>query len=261
MSGSVWVAGDRLLRRTGAGWQQVERDSPRAVYAVQALDSGQALVAGTGGMSRRLAGDGWESLDVAPDAWLHGLASNGESGWLVGSRGRSWGLLNRRLWTELDTPTERDLLAVWSAPLGNVWAVGTGGTILRHDGVLWAAIPSGPNGGVNADLRGVWGSSDDDIWAVGTGGTTLHWDGTRWLQTTEPDSFSLNDVWGRSSRDVWAVGSGGTILHYDGTAWQAQFSGTSQALHGVWGTNEHVWVVGERGVILLKDAPGIVGEL
>ncbi len=257
-NGEIWVAGDRLLRRTAAGWLRVEQDSPRAVYAVQALDSGQALVAGTGGMSRRLAGDGWESLDVAPDAWLHGLTSDGESGWLVGSRGRSWGLLNRRLWTELDTPTERDLLAVWSAPLGNVWAVGAGGTILRHDGAIWAAIPSGPNGGVSADLRGVWGSSDDDIWAVGTAGTALHWDGTRWLPTTEPDSFSLNDVWGRSARDVWAVGSGGTILHYDGTAWQPQLSGTSQALHGVWGNAEHVWVAGERGVILIKDAAGSV---
>lgn len=252
--GDLWVAGDRLLQRVNGAWTSIDRDSPRAVYAVQALGAGQTLVAGTGGMSRRLDGESWESLDVAPDAWLHGIASDGDSGWLVGSRGRSWGLLNRRLWTELETPTDRDLLAVWSAPLGNVWAVGAAGTILRHDGALWAAIPSAPNGGVSSDLRSVWGSADDDIWAVGTAGTALHWDGTRWLETTSPESFSLNDVWGRSSSDVWAVGSGGTILHYDGTTWQPEFSGTKQALHGVWGDGEQIWAVGERGAILVKAA-------
>ena len=90
--------------------------------------------------------------------------------------------------------------------------------ILRHDGVLWAAIPSGPNGGLAVDLRGIWGSADDNIWAVGTGGTAVHWDGRVWTRATEDAPFALNDVWGRSANDVWAVGSGGVILHYDGSS-------------------------------------------
>lgn len=249
----VWVAGDRLLRRESGAWVSVDRDSPRAVYGVQALGSGQTLLAGTGGMSRRWSGESWDILDVSPDAWLHGVWSDGDVGWLVGSRGRAWGLLNRRVWTPLDTPTDRDLLAVWSAPSGEAWAVGEGGTVLRHDGSQWAPIPSGPNGGISADLRGVWGLDAHDIWAVGTAGTALHWDGDRWTPSTEPASFSLNAVWGRAPNDVWAVGSGGTILHYDGAAWQPEFSGTAQALHAVWGDASRVWAVGEHGALLLKE--------
>jgi hypothetical protein len=183
---------------------------------------------------------------------LHALFSDGQSGWLVGSRGGSWGLLNGRTWVPLATPTERDLLAVYGLPSGNVWAVGAGGVTLRHDGSAWAEIPSGPNGGVGAELRAVWGSADDDVWAVGTGGTALHWDGSVWTPVGEEAAFSLNALWGRARDDVWAAGSGGTLLHYDGSSWQPQFSGTTQALHALWGTPTRLWAVGEHGTILVK---------
>lgn len=251
----VWLAGDRVLQRREGGWTELVRDSERAAYALSVPAVGQLLVAGTGGMTRRYAEERWSSLDVRPDAWLHGLWSDGTSGWLVGSRGSAWGLLNGRLWTPLDTPTDRDLLAVWGAPSGSAWAVGAGGVTLRHDGVAWASIPSGPSGGVSADLRGVWGSADDDIWAVGTGGTTLHWDGLAWARHGEPATYSLNDVWGRSASDIWAVGSQGTILHYDGVSWQQELSGTDQALNAVWGSDGQLWVVGEHGTVLLKALP------
>lgn len=250
---NVWIAGDRLLSSREGRWEEVARDSARAVYAVAPLSAERTLIAGTGGMARSFSGDTWDSMDVRADAWLRGIWSNGEVGWLVGSRGAAWGLLNRRLWTQLTTPTERDLLDVWSSNEGTAWAVGASGVILRHDGELWAAIPSGPNGGLTVDLRGVWGSAPNDVWAVGTGGTALHWDGTVWTKTTEDAPYSLNDVWGRSADDVWAVGSGGTVLHYDGDHWEPQLSGTGHALNAVWGTAGRLWAVGEHGTILIKE--------
>jgi hypothetical protein len=225
------------------------------VYALSALPSGEALIAGTGGMARRYKDSDWQHMDVRADAWLRGLWSDGTTGWLVGSRGGSWGLLNNSLWTPLATPTQNDLLAVWTAPDDKAWAVGVGGIILRHDGIGWAQIPSGPEGGVDADLRDVWGSSGSDIWAVGTGGTALRWNGDVWHNENEAAAYSLNGIWGRSRDDVWAVGSGGTILHYDGQAWQLEPSGTEHALNAVWGNAEHVWVIGEHGTILVKDTP------
>ena len=251
--GRLWIAGDRLLTRRDERWQEVGMDSPRAVYAVQPLGDGRTLIAGTAGLARGLAEDTWQNMDVSEDAWLHGLFSDGASGWLVGSRGRSWGLLNGRVWVPLATPTERDLLAVFGLPSGAVWAVGAGGVTLRHDGAAWVAIPSGPDGGVSAELRAVWGSADDDVWAVGTGGTALHWNGATWSSLGEDAAYSLNAVWGRARDDLWAAGSGGTLLHYDGSSWQPQFSGTTQALHAVWATPTRVWVVGEHGTILVKD--------
>lgn len=249
----LWVAGDRLLRGGASGeWQPVETSSPRAIYAVQSL-AGRTLIAGTGGLARGYADEGWLDMDVRPDAWLRALWGDASSAWLVGARGSSFGLLNGRLWTPLATPTERDLLAVHGVPGGSVWAVGAGGVVLRHDGTAWAAIPSGPDGGVSADLRGVWGSAEDDVWAVGTGGTALHWDGRVWTRASEEASYSLNAVWGRAKDDVWAAGSGGTLLHYDGSAWHAEFSGTSQALNALWGSSTRLWAVGERGSVLVKQ--------
>jgi hypothetical protein len=249
----VWIAGDRLLhRRAGGEWQALEMSSPRAIYAVQSLAE-RTLIAGTGGLARGYANDAWLDMDVRPDAWLRGLWGDASSAWLVGARGSSFGLLNGRLWTPLATPTTRDLLAVYGVPGGSVWAVGAGGVVLRHDGTLWAAIPSGPDGGVSADLRAVWGSADHDVWAAGTGGTLLHWDGRVWTRASEEAAFSLNAVWGRAADDVWAAGTGGTLLHYDGSAWRAEFSGTSQALNALWGSSRQLWAVGEHGTLLVKE--------
>jgi hypothetical protein len=247
---SVWVAGDRLLRREANRWRELQRDSPRALYAVQPLDD-RLLVAGTGGVVRRYAGDEWEAMDARADAWLRGLWSDGQTGWLVGSRGYAWGLLNQSLWTELTTPTDRDLLDVWATASGVAWAVGADGVILRHDGRGWAAIPSGPDGGVRVDLGAIWGA-DDDLWAVGTGGTILHWNGTLWARISDEAPFSLNGVWGRSPTEIWAVGSGGVILRYDGSSWSEERSGTGYALNDVWGDGSRLWAVGERGTILVK---------
>lgn len=248
----VWVAGDRLLEKRADGWKELLRDSPRAVYSLQVPSSRQVFVAGTGGMARSYADAEWADMDVRADALLRGLWSDGTNGWLVGSRGQSWGLLNKRLWTPLTTPTDHDLRAVWSSPSGRAWAVGEGGVILRHDGIGWAAIPSGPAGGLTVDLRGVWGSADDDVWSVGTGGSAVHWDGHVWKRATPEASFALNDVWGRGADDAWAVGSGGTILHYDGQNWQIEASGSEHALNAVWGSADRVWAVGEHGTILVK---------
>lgn len=248
----VWVAGDRLLQKQGKGWTEVLRDSPRAVYALQVPASSKVLVAGTGGMARSYAASAWVSMDVRADALLRGLWSDGSRGWLVGSRGQTWGLLNERLWTPLVTPTERDLRAVWSSPTGVAWAVGEGGVTLRHDGLGWAAIPSGPDGGLTVDLRGVWGTADNDVWAVGAGGTVVHWDGRVWSRATPDATFALNDVWGRDASDAWTVGSGGTILHFDGQQWQSESSGSEHALNAIWGNDERVWAVGEHGTILFK---------
>lgn len=252
-AGQVWVAGDRLLERSEGVWKELKRDSPRAVYTVGATAAGRLLVAGTGGMARSYSDATWETLDVRADAWLHGLSTEADSAWLVGSRGQAWGLLNGRLWTPLQTPTDHDLLAVWSAPTGTAWAVGEGGVTLHHDGLLWAAVPSGPNGGLPVDLRGVWGAGDKDVWAVGTGGSAVHWDGVVWTRVTPDAGFSLNDVWGRGPNDVWAVGTAGTLLHYDGTAWSEEFSGTEHTLNAIWGNGERIWAVGEHGTILVKQ--------
>jgi len=60
---------------------------------------------------------------------------------------------------------------VWGSSANDIFAVGSGGTILHYNGSNWSAMTSGTIQGLNA----VWGSSANDIFAVGSGGTILHY--------------------------------------------------------------------------------------
>jgi hypothetical protein len=57
---------------------------------------------------------------------------------------------------------------VWGRADDDVYAVGTGGTIVHYDGVTWTPMPSST---VN-DLEAVAGT-DANVFAVGGGGTIL----------------------------------------------------------------------------------------
>jgi hypothetical protein len=60
--------------------------------------------------------------------------------------------------------------SVWGTSKSDVWAVGSGGTILHYDGAAWNATPSGyPD-----TFFDVWGSGPSDVWAVASAGVMLH---------------------------------------------------------------------------------------
>ncbi|HEX6746110.1 MAG TPA: hypothetical protein VF092_02265 [Longimicrobium sp.] len=59
---------------------------------------------------------------------------------------------------------------IWGAGTGHVYAVGSLGTIVRHDGSGWMEITSGSRD----ELLGISGTSSRSAWAVGQHGTVLH---------------------------------------------------------------------------------------
>jgi hypothetical protein len=84
---------------------------------------------------------------------------------------------------------------------------------------------------------------------------------TQVLSATDLDR-SVLALWGHDST-VYAVGgglgvegAGALALRYDGTAWQEIQTGRDETLWWVWGTDdgEHVWMVGEGGLILRYTA-------
>ena len=152
---------------------------------------------------------------------------------------------NGSAWSAMNSGTANQLSAIWGSSATDVFAVGLYGTILHYDGTAWSAMDSGTPIG----LSGVWGSSATDVFAVGSGGIILHYDGTNWsAMDNGTTTDQLDRVWGSSSSDVFAVCFGGTILHYDGTNWSAMDSGTTDHLYGVWGSSAtNVFVVGFGG--------------
>jgi hypothetical protein len=62
-------------------------------------------------------------------------------------------------------PQGNHLYAVWGSSGSDVFAVGTGGTILHYDGADWSPMDSGTTHG----LEGVWGSGGGDVFAGAAG--------------------------------------------------------------------------------------------
>src|SRR5690606_9836218 len=111
-------------------------------------------------------------------------------------------------WAEIpsgpDGGVSADLRGVWGTADDDVWAVGTGGTMLRWDGRLWTREGEEASFSLNA----VWGRAADDVWAAGSAGTLLHFDGSAWQPEFSGTSQSLNALWGDAQR-LWAVGEHG----------------------------------------------------
>jgi hypothetical protein len=159
-------------------------------------------------------------------------------------------------------PTAADLRAVWGSGRSDVWAVGSGGTILHFDGRAWDLSPSG----MSENFSGIAGAGPSDVWVTSEDGTILHWNGRRWSVVWKSSDTGLLAIWALASTDVWAVGidwtggvrgdGSGYTVHWDGTSWQDADIGAATSLWAVWasGVVDDVWMVGDQppgtGVII-----------
>ncbi len=148
--------------------------------------------------------------------------------------------------TPLTGGLANDLQGIWGSSGGDVFVVGTGGTILKCNGIGTSCTLMTSN--TSNHLWGVWGISGGDVFAVGASGTILksNDDGSTWIKMNSNTSETLWGVWG-SSGIVFAVGASGTILksNDDGSTWIKMNSNTSETLWGVWGStaDQPVWTV------------------
>jgi hypothetical protein len=114
---------------------------------------------------------------LVTNAKLIGITGSGPRDvWLVGTALPSptpepfalhW---NGERWTRATLPVSGvELTAVWARASDDVWAVGTGGVVLRFDGKRWSRVPSP----TSADLYTVTGT-EAEVWIGGAGGTLMH---------------------------------------------------------------------------------------
>lgn len=182
-------------------------------------------------------------------------------------------------------PFGMNLLDVWGSSSSDLWAVGSGGTLLRSDGTTWRAV----NAGTDKNLSGLWGtaannvwvvgdnyvqvydgvsqrtplgapsdllradvggSSASDVWVIGEFGTTElnRFNGVAWTGYTNPVFFAPESVYAASPNQAWAVGFSDTALQWDGASW-TQIQLPKQTNYDVWGSSaSDVWVAGRAGV-------------
>lgn len=156
-------------------------------------------------------------------------------------------------WVTDASPTEELLWDVWGSSATDVFAVGSGLTVVHWDGAAWDTMDAGAEGCGCESFYGVWGSGPDDVWAVGDGGLIAHYDGVQWTAADTMPVAWLNGVWGSAANDVFAVGDGGAVFHYDGTGWSPMATGLEdpdEELLSVWGlSSTDVYATASYGML------------
>lgn len=182
--------------------------------------------------------------------------------------------------TQQQSPTGRDLFAVWLDPLGSGvgFAGGAAGTILVRDPVTgWgpavSPIPA-PMVGQAPDVDrvlAIGGNKPTDVWVLDAGNRI--WRGGTagfakvnaplgvpapddWSWPPKPTSTRLRDLQVLPDGTVVVVGDSGFVARSAPSApgaavvWESLFNARNETLHGVWGTSgEDFWVVGDRGAL------------
>jgi len=121
------------------------------------------------------------------------------------------------------------LRAVWAAPNGLVWAVGSEGSVWRRDtDAKWSKLDS-PS--TSPNLTGVWGVGGE-LWITGIKGYEDYGDATgvlwHWRDGAFEELYGARDmptigglraIDGSAADDIWIAGRGAGLWHFDGERW------------------------------------------
>ena len=173
-----------------------------------------------------------------------------------------------KTWSNMTVPSSVSAVtfrSVYSADLGNWYAVGDGGVIIHATYSSyskafsqWTVVSGGGMFTPTMDLNGVSFWSLNEGYAVGNGGTILYTTngGAVWNQDASGVTSNLQAVqyslpYGGSMAPI-AVGDGGVILKKGGSTWTRKASGlTTSALYGIDFYNSNTGlIVGDGGTIL-----------
>ena len=156
------------------------------------------------------------------------------------------------VWTQVISPTTRDLYATKMVSDTEAWAVGQGGTILHYLNGSWIDESAVASAG-GSDITGVDSTENGDAWAVG-GSSILHYNSGKWETFPFSGGGTLKAIDMINANDGWIVGSkadgDALILRYTGGSWQPVESKLKEQLNTVnaLGPSE-VWVGGKSRLL------------
>ena len=166
------------------------------------------------------------------------------------------------------------LTSVWGSGKNDVWATGSGGTVIHWDGVEWTPtiVPSETTLPIRDTFRALWGSGPNDVWIASATDMIYHSDGFKngtanWELTpsatdSDFDRRALFTAWGTSPDDVRF--GGGSSSYFDSEIMEAVY--TNQVVrkpsaagiewtrakglatvYGLWGPSANeLWLIGDN---------------
>jgi len=270
---SLWAVGGALdrdggqafiLHHDGESWWEVTVDAP-ALWWVYGLRDDDVWAVGERGIILHFDGESWERVAGGEEDYtLWGLwGPSSDQLWAVGGdidgdRPSVMLEYDGDAWTELpDIGIEGELLfKVWGSDADHAFAIGTGGAVLRWDGVDWTRT----NAGTDARLVTVHGRAFDDVYVVGGLGDNIlmHFDGVEWTSIEVEPTGGLMGVWADPSGVVVATGFRGTALLGPGEQWTTMDPDTLECLHAVWGDGEGTFLAGGGNLLTGGAARGVI---
>lgn len=213
----VWAVGEAgmVCRFGGISWT-CGREFPMTSTALALTGTSRTNLWAFGTMSDAWHWNGstWSArTKPATPSTVLGAAALGTNILAVGLDGAGM-LYDGTSWRTLTLGSSmQSFAAAWASSASNSYIVGSGGAILRFDGMTARPHSSGFTGTVSA----MWGSSERDVWVFTLDGLGHHYDGTRWTATTLPaEGYSAT---GYGSSNLWVGASAGRLMNYDGTRW------------------------------------------
>ncbi|MBX3202552.1 MAG: hypothetical protein KF894_30780 [Labilithrix sp.] len=178
-------------------------------------------------------------------------------------------------WCPVATPVSSayPLTAVWGSSKTDVWAAGSGGTVIHWDGAAWKATP--PDPALTNTFRVVTGSGAGDVWVAAATDLVFHSDGfqngtaawTRVPSVTPPErraapiyagfSGAGGLMFGGQPFGLETVARANLIVKKPGAgpiAWEAA-EGTA-TVNGLWAASaDDVWLVGDNSIEAFGGLP------
>ncbi len=212
---TAWAVGDRgtILRWDGRQWLPLclgtRASDMNAVWASK--DDGQWF-GGRGILIQHHGHNGHGGTAVRSDFTVTSIWGSGpDDVWFLCAGGTvlHW---NGTTCAPFDLPVEEDdelYCIAGSAVDEDVYAVGTGGLLLRCDGETWTEMDSG----TPATLSGIVAAGPDSLWVTSNDGQLRHWNGRKW----SVEAFSAFGWLGSvciARGLIWAVGARGVVLQH-----------------------------------------------
>jgi hypothetical protein len=153
-------------------------------------------------------------------------------------------------WSQMASPTNKDLNDVEVLNSSTAFAVGRDGTVLQLSGGTWTSI----GGMTNEDLFGVWAASTTEVYAVGKKGEIWRYDGSSWFDESAAAGTSnkdLEDAWG-DANSFYAVNDDGVLYRRDLSTgnWTTDTACTvGDKFEDLWGDgNGNIYLVGKKNI-------------
>ncbi|AKU95560.1 Type IV fimbrial biogenesis protein PilY1 [Labilithrix luteola] len=168
--------------------------------------------------------------------------------------------------------TALTLTAVWGSSKNDVWASGSGGTVLHWDGATWVStpVPTETTLPIKNTFHALWGSGPNDVWLASATDVIFHSDGFKngtvtWVRApnatgSEYAKAPIYAAWGTSADD-FRFGGAPCTLELPGTLTQGNqlVKKPSNAgfewsrvegfgtINGIWGSSpDDIWIVADN---------------